>query len=71
MFKISIVGSGQFITELALSPETAAKRDPDKFLEFAEEVVKVARQLTAERAQMSFDLDITPTALQFGDRILG
>ena len=62
-FKISVIDESQFVTELAISPKTAARRDPEAFLRFAEEIAAIARKLAAERSQMTLNLETAPKAL--------
>lgn len=57
-FRISVMRPGYMVDvdRLAITPKGAARVDPDAFLRFASDVMKVALRLRAKRSQMKLPL---------------
>jgi hypothetical protein len=57
-FAICTIGPAGIVRldPLAISAATALKRDPEKFLEFAEQVCKVAEKYRQEQVQLALEL---------------
>jgi hypothetical protein len=55
-FNVAVITPGGFTESPSMTPKAAAKRSPEEFLRFADEVAAAAAMIQAEQAQAKLDL---------------